>query len=84
MRDAKKDDDWDWLGVYLFRDDGTYGSATWIKGPDELKKMLPSIQGHVRNKLEVRITNSGDELLFHSMEGGVEWDGIGLTQLMPA
>lgn len=24
MRDAKKDHDWDWLGLYLFRDDGTY------------------------------------------------------------
>lgn len=83
VRDTEKDDDWDWLGLYLFREDGSYGSAVRIKGPDELKKVLPSIQGHVKNKLEVRITNSGDELLFHSIDGGIEWDGIGLARLMP-
>jgi hypothetical protein len=63
---ANKDDDWAWLGVYLYRRDVTYTRAVWIKGPAELEKMLPKIRGHVKKRLEVSITNSEDEMLFHA------------------
>jgi hypothetical protein len=81
---AKTDDDWPWLGVYLYRRDGTYTRAMWIKGPEELEKLLPKIRERVRKRFEVRITNGSDELLFHARNGGIEWDGIGLKPLMPA
>jgi hypothetical protein len=81
---GSKDKEWDWLGVYLFRKDGTYSRAKWIRGPDQLKKILPKIRRHVEKGLEVRITNSLDEMLFfYTRESGIEWDGIGLTRLMP-
>ena len=42
--------------------------------------MTPQIRKQLDNKLELRITNSGDHLLFHATDKGIEWDGIGLGQ----
>jgi hypothetical protein len=42
--------------------------------------MMPKIGRQVDNRLEVRITNAGDHLLFHATDKGIEWDGIGLGQ----
>jgi len=70
---------WEWLGIYLYRADGTYTRAEWVKSPEELVAHVPQIREHMKNRLEVRITNSDDELLFHAIDNSVEWDGIGLS-----
>jgi hypothetical protein len=55
-----------------------------VKTPEKLTALLPKLRDHVRKRLEVRITNSSDELLFHSTSKGIEWDAIGLKPFMPA
>lgn len=74
--------EWKWLGVYLYRADGTYTRAMWAKTSEDFRKMLPKIRKHVKNRLEVRITNTGDELLFHATDKGIEWDGMELESLL--
>ena len=74
--------EWKSLGVYLYRADGTYIRAKWAKTPEDFRKMLPKIGKHLKKRLEVRITNSGDELLFHATDKGIEWDGMELESLL--
>jgi hypothetical protein len=76
------DNDWPWFGVYLYRADGTYTRATWAKTRDEFVNLLPKIASRVKRGLEVAITNTGDEMLFHARGGIVEWDGIELEPLL--
>ena len=75
-------DGWPWFGVYLYRADGTYSRAVWAKTQGEFSKMLPKIARHVKKGLEVAITSTGDEMLFHARKGGIEWDGIGLEPVL--
>ena len=76
------DKEWDWLGVYLYRHDGTYTRAKWVKSPQELVNMVPKLHKHIKSGREVAITNTGDEMLFHARGGGIEWDGLGLEPLL--
>jgi hypothetical protein len=73
---------WEKLGVYLYRADGRYPPATWAETPKEFGEMIPAIRAHIHKKLEVRITNSEDHLLFHATQNGIEWDGIGLRPFL--
>jgi hypothetical protein len=73
---------WQRLGVYLYRADGRYPPATWAETPQQFVKMIPKIREHVDNRLEVRITNSDDHLVFHATDKGVQWDGIQLKPLL--
>ena len=73
---------WERLGVYLYRADGRYPPATWAETPQQFAKMIRQIRKHVDKKLEVRITNTDDHLLFHATEKGIEWDGLALTPLL--
>ena len=68
--------------MYLYRADGTYSHAVWVKTQDEFTRMLPKIARHVKKGLEVAITSTGDEMLFHARGGVIEWDGIGLEPLL--
>jgi hypothetical protein len=74
--------EWKLLGVYLYRADGTYTRAMWAKTPEDFRNMLPKIRKHVKNRLEVAITTTGDEMLFHATDKGIEWDGLGLEPLL--
>ena len=74
---------WKPLAVFLYRADGTYTCAEWVKTPKELEALLPKLRENVLKRLEVRITNYSDELLFHATSNGIEWDEIGLKPLMP-
>ena len=76
------DNDWPWFGVYLYRADGTYTRAKWAKTREEFVNLLPKIASRVKRGLEVAITNTGDEMLFHARGGVVEWDGIELEPLL--
>lgn len=73
---------WQRLGVYLYRNDGRYPPATWAETPKEFAGMVRQIREHVDKKLEVRITNPGDQLLFHATKEGIEWDGINLKPIL--
>ena len=73
---------WQRVGVYLYRADGRYPPATWAETPKQFAEMLPVIQRHIDNKLEVRITNGDDHLLFHATDKGIEWDGIRLGPVL--
>jgi hypothetical protein len=73
---------WQTLKVYLYGRDGRYGSPNWAETSQEFVDMVPKIREHVDNKLEVRITNGDDHLLFHATEKGIEWDGIKLTPML--
>ena len=81
--DGKKEENFDWLGVYPYRRDGTYSRVKWIRGPAQLMEILPKIRKHVSRKLEVAITNGGDEIVFQSLNGVIVWDGLGFAQVMP-
>jgi hypothetical protein len=63
--------------LYLYGKDGFHGGPIWftsgrIRYPDEqiaagVAQLL--VEKHVRDGLEVRITNGGDFLVFHSQRG---------------
>jgi hypothetical protein len=82
MTEGSDNDGWPWFGVYLYRADGTYSGAVWAKTREEFTKMLPEIVRHVKKGLEVAITSTGDEMLFHARGGGIEWDGIEVEPLL--
>lgn len=73
---------WHRIGVYLYRADGRYPPPTWAETREQFMGMVPKIRQHIDNKLEVRITNGSDHLLFHSTKKGIEWDGIGLSPVL--
>ena len=77
-----RNEEWNWIGVYLYRADGTYFRARWLKSPQDLVNMLPKIRTHIRSGRDVAITNSADEMLFHATKNGIEWDGLGLEPLL--
>jgi len=71
---------WESLNVYFYHADGRYPPASHAETPEQFGAMIPQIRKQLDNKLELRITNSGDHLLFHATDKGIEWDGIGLGQ----
>ena len=73
---------WKPVGVHLFQADGRHPSATWAQTPQQFEKMIPSIREHIQKKLEVRIVDGRDQLLFHATRKGIEWDGSGLAPLL--
>lgn len=73
---------WKPVGVHLYQADGRYPSATWAQTPQQFEKMIPSIREHIHKKLEVRIVDTQDQLLFHATQKGIEWDGSGLAPLL--
>lgn len=73
---------WRTLNVYLYRADGRYGPPVHAERPETFPAVVRQIREHVDNKLEVRITNGDDHLLFHATAKGIEWDGIGLTPIL--
>lgn len=73
---------WQRVGVYLYRADGRYPPATWAETPEQFAQMIPNIRQHVDKRLEVRVTNTHDHLLFHATDNGIEWDGIQLKPLL--
>jgi hypothetical protein len=74
--------EWKTAKVYLYREDGRYPAPRWAETPQQFSDMVPDIRRHIDNKLEVRVTNGDDHLLFHSTKNGVEWDGIGLSRFL--
>lgn len=73
---------WKTVGVYFYRADGRYPAPSWAQTPQQFEKMIPQIREHVNKKLEVRIVDAQDHLLFHATDKGIEWDGSGLTPLL--
>jgi hypothetical protein len=73
---------WRAVGVYLYNSEGRYPPASWAKTPEEFAGMVPQIRNHLDNKLEIRITNGDDHLLFHATKNGIEWDGIRLSEYL--
>jgi hypothetical protein len=71
---------WPRVNVYFYRADGRYPPASHAETPEQFAAMIPKIRNQVDNRLEVRITNGDDHLLFHATGKGVQWDGIGLSQ----
>jgi hypothetical protein len=82
VKEGSDNDGSPWFGVYLYRAGGTYSRAGWAKTKEEFTKMLPKIAGNVKKGLEVAITDTGDEMLFHARGGVIEWDGIDLGPLL--
>lgn len=74
--------EWQRVGVYFYNAEGRYPPATWAEIPEQFANMIPKIREHVDRKLEVRITNTDDHLLFHATDKGFEWDGIRLQTML--
>lgn len=66
------------MSVYIYDADGNYGfpvrimSEAQLTGPGT-KLML---QVAMRQKVEIRITDPGDMLLFHANKGKILFDGV--------
>jgi hypothetical protein len=73
---------WKTVGIYFYRADGRYSAASWAQTPQQFEKMFPRIREHLNRKLEVRIVDTQDRLLFHATDKGIEWDGSGLAPLL--
>jgi hypothetical protein len=73
---------WETLKVHFYRPDGRYGPPDWAETPKEFAGIVRQIREHVDKRLEVRITNPGDQLLFHATKEGIEWDGINLKPIL--
>lgn len=76
--DRNESPGWQPVAVYLYRADGRYPPARWAQTPEQFAEIAPRISEHMSKRLEVRVTNTQDQMLFHATEKGVEWDGIGL------
>lgn len=62
------------LFLYLYNENGRYRDAVEIAGETELESaMAGQVRDHIRRRLEVRITNAVDELVFHAQGGKVLW-----------
>lgn len=65
------------LRLYLFDVMGYHRGAVYFtrqpKEPDEItvEKAQALVEGHINRRLEVRITNGGDFLVFHSQAGAI-------------
>ena len=82
---SKSDDrgtEWQTVSVYFYRADGRYPPASRAETGEQFAAMIPKISRHIDDKLEVRITNGEDHLLFHATQKGIEWDGIALSQIL--
>lgn len=74
--------EWQKLKIYFYRADGRYPPASWAETGGQFTAMIPKISQHLDNKLELRITNSEDQMVFHATQKGIEWDGIGLSPIL--
>jgi hypothetical protein len=74
--------EWRRVGVYFYRADGRYPAPTWAENPQQFNDLIPDIRRQIESKLELRITNGDDHLLFHSTKRGIEWDGIRLGHFL--
>lgn len=62
------------LFLYLYDPQGRYGSPTEITDAGSLEAaMRIMVRDHIGRRLEVRITNLADELVFHSQDGKILW-----------
>jgi hypothetical protein len=73
---------WQRLHVYFYREDGRYPPAKHAETPEAFAEMVPKIREHIDKKLEIRITNGDDHMLFHATQKGIEWDGIQLEPIL--
>jgi hypothetical protein len=73
---------WKTVGVYFHQADGRHPGPVWADTPEKFNDLIPDIRRQIESKLELRITNGDDHLLFHSTKNGVEWDGIGLRRFL--
>jgi hypothetical protein len=82
---SKSDDrgaGWQPVSVYFYRADGRYPPASRAETAGQFVAMIPKIGRHIDDKLEVRITDGNDHLLFHATQKGIEWDGIALSPIL--
>ena len=64
------------LFVYLYNKEGWYKEPIRIENETALMFMFRGpIKEAIREKLEVRITDTGDLLCFHAANGSILWDG---------
>lgn len=68
--------------MYLYRADGTYSRVVWAKDPEGTHRDVAENCPPRKKGLEVAITSTGDEMLFHARKGVIEWDGIGLEPVL--
>ncbi len=62
------------LFLYLYDENGRYGNPTEIADESTLEAaMRILVRDHIGRRLEVRIRNPADELVFHSQHGRVLW-----------
>lgn len=62
------------LFLYLYDEHGRHGAPTEIADEAELAAAMDiMVRDHIGRKLEVRITNLADELVFHSQKGKLLW-----------
>jgi hypothetical protein len=62
------------LFLYLYNEQGRYGNPREIADEAALEAaMRIMVRDHIGRRLEVRITNVCDELVFHSQHGKVLW-----------
>ena len=59
--------------LYVFDVHGHYGERTRIGNDTELHAAFVSIKPMIAAGREVRITDSGDDLVFHAANGKIIW-----------
>jgi hypothetical protein len=64
------------LFLYLYDTEGYHRGSERINNYGELKEVMrTSIKQAIAEKREVRITDTGDLMMFHSKAGHIKWDG---------
>ncbi len=61
------------MGLYIFRSDGFHAGPMWLKDEAALDNAKPTIDNAMRERREIRITDPGDNMLFHAQNGRVLW-----------
>lgn len=74
---GKKDDDLYPILVYVYNKDGFYSHPVRVYNKTELAFIFETaVVPAINEKREVRMTDTGDLLVFHSYNGCIKYDGM--------
>ena len=63
--------------LFIYRPDGFHTGFIRLDGEEELRKAFDKqIKDAIKQRLEVRITDTGDMMLFYSYNGCIKYDGL--------
>jgi hypothetical protein len=68
------------MRVYVYDEDGRYGDPLTVESETELYALKATLRDAMKRKMEIRITDPLDFLLFHAKGGEILFDGQNIKE----